>query len=104
MNITEQDLPILCSLTNADFQARRREIVNKFSQAVVEIKELNDGFAYRFPSGDEWLTELSQFISFERQCCPFMSFKMIVEANQDSIWLELTGPTGTKDFLANLLN
>jgi hypothetical protein len=100
----EAACPIACSLSTAEFRTRRSEILNKIVPAIAATKELEDGFAFRFPADDEWLLELTQFVVFERQCCPFLNFKLTIEANGASVWLELTGQPGTKDFVGSLLN
>lgn len=68
----------------------------------METRELQDGYAYRFPSEDKWITELAQLIAFERECCPFLQFKLRLEPENGPLWLELTGAAGTKDFLQSL--
>lgn len=98
----KSDLPIACSLTDAELQARRSEVLERAKAAVLETRELEDGYAYRFPSEDPWLKELFNIVSLERQCCPFLDFKLTVEAGQGPVWLELTGPAGAKDFLKTL--
>ena len=98
------DLPIACSLTSAELQERRRTVLEKARRAVVEVKELDDGYAYSFPSEGEWLHELAGLIDLERQCCPFLRFRLTVEANGGPTWLEMTGPEGTKEFLTSTFN
>ncbi len=44
---------------------------------------------------------LGEFIQLERQCCPFLRFQLTVEPGGGPIWLELTGPPGTREFLAH---
>jgi hypothetical protein len=41
-------------------------------------------------------------IQLEHQCCPFLRFSLIVEAGKGPVWLELTGPPATQDFLASI--
>jgi hypothetical protein len=43
-------------------------------------------------------------IDLERQCCPFLRFELKVLPANGPIWLELTGPEGTRDFLRTVLN
>jgi hypothetical protein len=93
-------LPIACSLTNSELQERRRDVLRKVRSAVTELRELEDGYAYCFPSDEKWLTELTTLVNLERQCCPFLRFRLTVESGNGPIWLEMTGPEGTKDFLA----
>jgi len=95
------DLPMACALTSAQLQERRRTVLDKVKQAIVETKELDDGFALSFPSSGESLTELVAMVALERQCCPFLRFRITVEAGAGPLWLEITGPEGTKDFLKN---
>lgn len=96
------ELPIACSLTSAELQERRRTILQRVRGAVVEVRELADGYAYSFPVEGEWLPELGSMIDLERQCCPFLRFQLSVEPKSGPIWLELTGPDGTKEFLAEV--
>jgi hypothetical protein len=96
-------LPVACSLTEVELRERRGVLLEKAGRAVLELKELPDGYAYRFPETDEWLDELTQIIRLERRCCPFLGFRLLVEPGGGPVWLELTGPPGTKDFLASLL-
>ncbi|MCU1266757.1 MAG: hypothetical protein JWM21_3075 [Acidobacteria bacterium] len=96
------NLPIACSLTAPELQERRRKVLRKVSAAVLEVKDLEDGYAYRFPSAENWINELANLVTLERQCCPFLTFNVRVEASAGPVWLELSGPKGTKTFLDSL--
>lgn len=100
--IHDMDLPIACNLTNAELQERRTGVLKTVKGAVMEMKELEDGYAYRFPSDEIWIPELTKLITAERACCPFLRFNLRIEPSAGPIWLELTGPEGTKDFLHSL--
>ena len=100
--MTSTELPIACSLTDPEFQQRRADLLKTFQGVLLETKELDDGSAYRFPSGANWIAELAQLITFERECCPFLRFKLRLEPAHGLLWLELTGPEGTKVFLQSL--
>src|SRR6185295_14661169 len=96
------ELPVACNLTDADFQQRRAVVLQTVAVGVIETKELDDGYAYRFQSDVGWLPTLINLISLERACCPFLHFNLRIEPAEGPIWLELTGPPGTKDFLNSL--
>jgi hypothetical protein len=102
--MTSTELPIACSLTDPEFQRRRQELLKTFETALLETKELEDGYGYRFPSDGDWIAELAQLITFERACCPFLRFNLRLEPANGPLWLELTGPEGTKDFLQSLFS
>lgn len=95
-------LPIACNLNDAAFQRRRAELLKTFQGALLETRELVDGYAYEFPSSAKWIAEVAQLITFERECCPFLRFNLRLEPANGPLWLELTGPEGTKDLLQSL--
>ena len=96
------EVSIACSLTTPELQERRSNLLQKVRGAALELKELEDGFAYRFPSDDALLADLFTLIQLEHQCCPFLRFSLIVAAGNGPVWLELTGPPGTKELLDSI--
>jgi hypothetical protein len=102
MNSTRS--PIACNLNDAEFQQRRAELLKTFRGALLEIRELDDGYGYRFPSDADWIFQIAQLITFERECCPFLSFNLRLEPANGPLWLELTGPPGTREFLQSLFS
>jgi hypothetical protein len=99
--VANRDLPIACNLTAPELQGRRSTVLQKVRSAVLEVRELEDGYAYTFPSDGEWLGAVAGLIELERQCCPFLRFRITVHENGGPLLLEMTGPEGTKDFLLN---
>jgi len=97
-----RQIPIACNLNDSDFQERRAGLLGTVKAGVVETKELEDGYAYHFPSDVSWLATLANLITVERACCPFLRFNLRLEPAEGPIWLELTGPPGTKDFLNSI--
>jgi hypothetical protein len=96
------NIPIACGLNDAEFRERREKVVRNLEKSVIEIEELDEGYTFSFPSTDETLTELIDFIRVEKICCPFLNFKMTLKAGEANVRLELTGTEGTKTFLASL--
>lgn len=96
------DLPVACSLMPAELQERRRTMLSKMRAAVTESTELDNGFIYQFTSDGELISELANLIQLEHQCCPFLRFRLTVEPGEGAVSLEMTGPKGTKEFLAEI--
>jgi hypothetical protein len=69
-----------------------------FSQ-VQHIRELPDGYAFRFSEDSSWLPKLADFITYDRLCCPFIHHGIDVEPSSGSIWLRLSGAEGIKPFI-----
>ena len=49
------------------------------------------------------LSFIAQTIDAERQCCRFLRFQVMVEPDGGPVWLDLTGPPGAREFLAQMI-
>lgn len=63
-----------------------------------EVRDLADGFAYRHDGEGDLIVQIAEWITLERRCCPFLTFRLALEARGD-LWLTMTGPPGTKAVL-----
>jgi len=100
LELPANELPIACNLSDAQRAARGEEITQNLFKHVQQVKELADGYAYRFPRGEEWVSRLMEFILAERDCCPFFTFELVFEPNLGPLWLHLRGGQGVKEFIA----
>jgi hypothetical protein len=92
-----------CKLTTADKRARIETVIASLKKQVIETKELENGFAYKFIGSDKIIDELAEFVKTERLCCDFFSFNISVSGDATEAWLQITGPAGTKDFITSEL-
>ncbi len=97
-------LPIACALTDKELQMRRETVLQQVAASLIDFAEVENGFSYRFPADDNVLRELVNVINLERECCPFLNFKLIVESQNETVALELTGQEGTKEMLKSLFD
>jgi hypothetical protein len=63
-----------------------------------------DGFAWRFDARTDLLQAITGVIDAERQCCAFLRFELTVEPGAGPLWLVVSGPAGTREFLAGLVD
>lgn len=99
-----REIPVACVLTGKQLQQRRRDYLDKIAGSLTDFKELESGFSYRFPLRETILQDLAEIVDLERKCCPFLSFKIILEAGNNFVSLELTGAKGTKETIKSLFN
>jgi hypothetical protein len=99
---TRDDLPIACNLPGPE-EARRRGEVEKIFEGCLQADELVDGYEFQFPGSDEWAATLTEFIVFERGCCPFFAFELIFESGRGPIRLRVRGPEGAKEMVAAMI-
>jgi hypothetical protein len=94
------ELSVACTLTEPELATRRAGMLAAIRRDQQEARWLTDGVALRFAAEPDRLATLANFIDLEHRCCAFLRFRLTVESGEGPIWLELTGPPGTRDFLA----
>ena len=97
------DLPIACTLNRGDRRARRDELLPALLRIAEHGEPIANGHRYRFAPSSATLQTIVRVIDAERQCCRFFRFQLTVEPGLGPLSLEVTGPPGTRDFLADLL-
>ena len=96
--------PIVCTLGPAALKARRDDLLGGLVQRASQRIELKNGYRVRFdPSGDI-LSAIAKVVEVERQCCRFLTFEVTIEPDDGPIWLQFTGPPGTREFLAGMFD
>ena len=93
------DLPIVCTLTEAELRERRQTILDLLRADAIAIVGLADGYSYRFNRTADVLPKLTKLVELESQCCQFLTFKLAV-APEQPITLEVSGPTAAKSIIA----
>jgi hypothetical protein len=88
-----------CDMTAMTREERGRyEILRaKLAAAVVGIEELADGYSLRIDVSAFPASELEEWISFEKKCCPF--FTLTMDGHAEALRLKITGRSGVKDFI-----
>jgi len=92
-------LPVACSLGDRDLAQRAALVRNELLAGVEERRELETGYAFRFPGDGDWPSKIDEFVATERRCCSFFRIEVTFEPGLGPIWLTLTGPDGTRQFI-----
>ena len=98
------DLPIACTLGPAALKARREDLLGGLVRRGQDRIDVPNGYRVRFDAEPGVLASIASVIETERQCCRFLRFEVTVEPGERVIWLEFTGPPGTREFLAGILD
>lgn len=96
-----QESPIACDMSAIapGLRAQHMATGGHLFRAVLEIRELPDGYGFRLPADTDTLLKAAEFVSLERLCCPFLGFALVVEPEGGPVWLRLTGREGVKAFI-----
>ena len=99
-----REIPIACLSDRQRASAAQKRLSEQIAESLIDFEELENGFSYRFPLEETILQDLAAIIDLERKCCPFLNFKLILEAGNDFVSLELTGGQGTKEMIKSLFD
>jgi hypothetical protein len=97
-------LPIACTLTPREFAAMRDGLLPGLLRKATAQEPIPGGFRWRFHPEAGLLNHAATVIDAEHRCCRFLRFVVRVEPGEGPVWLEVTGPAGTADFLTMLLD
>ena len=97
---TTDETPIACTLSGSEMAERGDEVSALFNE-VEQVRELDDGYEFRFSGSDAVAGRLLEFTLAERRCCPFFTFELVLEPNLGPIWVRLRGSAAIKEFVAS---
>jgi hypothetical protein len=100
-NESTRESPFACNVAgiSAERRPRYQALARKLKRTKLEVRELEDGYAFRFAVDGSTLQDLAEFITDERMCCPFFDLEMVVEREGGPVWLRLRGREGVKEFI-----
>lgn len=86
-------------LTKEEVQERRNELLPIVLDTIRRVDEVEEGYVLVFESDDKEAALVSEWMLMERICNPFLRFQLSFESNNGPVSLQLSGRSGTKDFL-----
>lgn len=63
----------------------------------LDVVEIENGYPLRYPTDSEMLVHIAEFITYERDCCPFFEFELRVEGMRFNV-AETHRPQRSKGF------
>ena len=96
------ELPIVCTLPPRQLAARAAELLPGVARLASSRVEVEGGYRFEFVPSPESLGAIVAMIEAEHRCCRFLRFGLTVEPDAGPIWLEVTGPKDTAEFLEEL--
>jgi hypothetical protein len=105
MKTKEQTAPLVCALDAMTPAERKHYEALKVTlrTSAKEVKELPNGYAFRYEPTAALLLNAAEFISKESLCCSFYTFALEKGGNNGPLWLRITGPKGSKSFIKDAL-
>lgn len=101
--MTDSNLPIVCTLSGPERREREATLIAQFRSGLISVIELGDGYSFQLPGEKDWLALVSELMIAERECCPFLTFRLTAEPNMGTLTLKVCGPDGSKELLKSLV-
>ena len=98
----EASLPIACTLTPEELRERQVGLLAGLLAQAEEVRSVAGGLRWKFAPGPDLAKQIAAVIDAEHRCCRFLRFSLVVEPGDGPVWLEATGPEGTREFLEEL--
>jgi len=96
--------PIACTLSREQLAAGRDGLLPGLADHAVQRTALPGGVRLRFAATAERMRQIDAVVRRERECCPFLEFRVGLAIGRSSLTLDVTGPEGTAQVLADLLD
>jgi hypothetical protein len=93
------DLPIACTLSPEQLRHGHAALLPGIISRAEAHEPIDEGFRFRFRSEATLIPAIAAMVEAERRCCRFLQFQLTAEPDEGPVWLEVTGPPGTRDFL-----
>src|SRR5262245_24753557 len=100
---SKTQLPVVCTLTPETVSTRRAGLLPGLMTRANQLAAIEDGYRLRFTASDTLLADIAATLAAERRCCRFLTFTVTVEPDEGPVWLEVSGPPGTREFLDALM-
>ena len=94
--------PVACTLTPEQLRCDSAELLPGLSKVSSSQVWTPTGIRFLFEPASTALQEIARVIDRERKCCAFLTFRLEVPDGGRDFQLELSGPPGTREFLAGL--
>ena len=77
---------------------RQRQVAGLFKY-VAEMQELEDGYAFKFRRSELLIRRIADYIVFEGQHAPHLTFGLVAEPNGSVLWMQVRGPENEMEYI-----
>jgi hypothetical protein len=81
---------------------RRHMLVSSLFKYVADIQELDEGYAFKFGRSELVIRRIADYIVFEGQYSPQLTFVLVAEPEGSVLWLQVRGPESEKPHIRTI--
>lgn len=91
--------PLVACFPDPALALRREMLVTGLFKYVAEIQEIEGGYAFKFCRLELLIRRIADYIVFEGQHSPQLTFVLVAEPNNGAVWLQVRGPDSEKEHI-----
>src|SRR5699024_7806043 len=80
---------IACSLEDAELKERLDHLRTGLFSRTNAVQKEGNGFRFSFDASDDRVASVLEFIRLERECCPFLTFRLTVPPSPQAVILHM---------------
>ena len=92
------------SVLSEEQMTARAELHEMLMPMIQSINELDNGYAIEFPACSKTFVQVAEMVAMSRECCDFLAYSIVADADNGAVRLIMTGDAGGKAFLAKALD
>jgi hypothetical protein len=90
---------LVTSFPDRTLSLRREMLVTGLFKYMAENQELADGYAFKFRRSELLIRRIADYIVFDGQHSPQLTFVLIAEPNDGAVWLQVRGAENEKEHI-----
>jgi hypothetical protein len=91
--------PVACSLTDPELRHRLEQLRTSLFSRTLAVNEDASGVTFTFDTTDTNVDALLNVVRLERQCCPFLHFRIEIAPQPGMLALHLGGNEEARAFI-----
>ena len=90
---------LMTCFPDAALALRREMLVTALFKYMAEIQEIEGGYAFKFRRSELLIRRIADYIVFEGQHSPQLTFVLVAESNDGAVWLQIRGSDSEKEHI-----
>lgn len=91
--------PLVTCFPDQGLAVRREMLVTGIFKYMEEIQEIEDGYAFKFRRSELLIRRIADYLVFEGQHSPQLTFVLVAESHDGAVWLQVRGLEREKEHI-----
>lgn len=99
----DDDVACRVNALSPDERVAQEAATQRIVPAMTAARAAPAGYLFQLPATPAMIADTAQWVAREQRCCPFLAYAIRFGARGGELWVEATGGTAAREFLAETL-